>query len=120
MEVGDGLAAVGAVVDDDAEAVFLEALLFGDGGDAGHHVAEEGLVIVFGEGDAGNWFFGDEEEVGGCLGADVAEAEAEVVFVDDVGGDFAGDDFFEEGAHGMGNVRYWTRNVQWGRGEEVG
>ena len=114
VEVRDGFAAVGAVVDDDTESIFVDALLFGDGGDAGHHVAEEGLIIVFGEGDAGDEFFGDEEEVSGGPRADVAEAEAEVVFVDDVGGDFAVDDFLEEGlvGHEGRNIQYRRRNVQ--------
>ena len=104
VEVGDCLAAVGTVVDDDAEAVFADPFFLGDAGDAGHHVAEESLIVVFGEGDAGDWLSGDEEEVGGGTGVDVAEAEAELVFVDDVGGDFAVGDFLEESFAGHGGV----------------
>ena len=37
--------------------------------------------------------------MGRCLWGDVVEGEAEIVLVDDFGGDFPGDDFFEEG-HG--------------------
>lgn len=99
VEVGNGFAAVGPVVDDDAEAVTVEAFLLGDGAEAGHHVAEEFLVFGGGFGDAGDGLFWDKEEVGGGLGTDVAETEAEVVLVDDVGGDLAIGDFLEEGFH---------------------
>ena len=55
------------------------------------------MVVGGGFGDASDWFFGNEKKVDRGLGRNVAEAEAEIVFVDDVGGDFPGDDFFEQG-----------------------
>ena len=41
--------------------------------------------------------FGDDEDVGGGLGRNVAEGETEIIFVDDVRGDFFAEDFAEEG-----------------------
>ncbi len=39
----------------------------------------------------------DDEEVDRRLGTDVVEREAEVVLVEDIGGDLAGDDAVEDG-----------------------
>ena len=97
MEVGDGFAAVGAVVDDDAEAVFGESFAMGNASGDLQKVAEEGGVFAGGEGDAGDGLAGDDEEVDGGLRGDVAEGDALVVFMDDVGGNLPGADFFKEG-----------------------
>ena len=97
MEVGNGFATVGAVVDDDAEAIFGVALLAGNVANLKEEVPEKVLVILLGEGNTGERLFGNEEEMNGRLGRDVAEAEALVIFVNNVGGNFTGDDFFEEG-----------------------
>jgi len=40
-------------------------------------------------------FFGDDEDVNGGVGLDVAEGEDEVVFIDDIRRNLAGDDFFK-------------------------
>ena len=59
-------------------------------------MAEEALIIGLGGSDASDGFFRNDEDVDRGLRRDVAEGEALVVFENDVGGDFAGDDFFEE------------------------
>ena len=46
--------------------------------------------------------FGNDQDVGGRLGCDVAEGEAEFVFVDDVDGDFFAENFAEKGWVGFG------------------
>jgi hypothetical protein len=101
MEVRDRLAAVGAVVDDEAEAFVggVHAELGGDGTGGEEEVAEEFLVIRRGFADARNGFLGDDENVDGGLRIDVFEGEAKLVFVDNIGGDFAVDDLLED-AHG--------------------
>ena len=96
MEVGDGFAAVGAVVEDKAEAV-IEVEVGGDFGGGEEEVADEGLVGGGGFGEAGDGFFGDDEDVKGGLGVDVAKGVADVVLVDGGAGDFAVNDALEEG-----------------------
>ena len=104
MEVGDGLSAVGAVVDDDAEAVF-EVELAGEFCGGEEEVAEGGLVFGGGVADARNGFAGDDQEVCGRLRVDVAERYAEVVLVFELAGDVPVHDFLEEGlVHGLGIV----------------
>ena len=95
--MGHGFSAVGAIVDDDSEAIFGVAFLAGDLADFQEEMAQEFQVVGRGFGDANDWFFGNEKKVDRGLGRNVAEAEAEIVFVDDVGGNFTGDDFFEQG-----------------------
>ena len=93
VQVGHGFAAIGAIVDDEAEAVCVESLAAGDFTDFEHEVSEQRLVSGLGETRDG--LARDEEQVDGCLWGDVPEADALIVFVDDFGGDFAGADFFE-------------------------
>ncbi len=103
MKMRNGFSPVGAVVNDDPETLFGVAFLTRDFSDLEQHVAKEGLVIKPGEGDSGDWLLGNEEKVNRSLGRDIAEAEAEVILEDDLGGDFAGDDFLKKSgfvAHG--------------------
>ncbi len=99
--MGDGFAAVGAAVDDGAEAV-VPAELGGELGDEGHHVAEQGGVFGGGFADADDELLGDEQEMGGGLGGNVVDDDAFVVFVLDGGRDLAVDDFLEDCFHGEG------------------
>ena len=96
MEVRDAFAGVGAVVDDEAVAAG-EVELFGD--DAGGHeeVAQLGFVGGRGFTDARDKFFGDDQQVNRGLWLDVVNDDATVVLMLDFGGDFAVDDFLEEG-----------------------
>jgi hypothetical protein len=89
-----GLTAIFACVDHDAIAVG-ESLLFGDSFDGEQEVSHEGVVLGFGIGEFGDRLLGDDEDVDGGLGVEVAEGEGEVVFVDDIGGDFFANDFAE-------------------------
>ena len=81
VEVVDGLAAIGAGVDDDAVAVG-EILPAGDFGGGGEEVAEEGCVVGSGMGQGGDVTLGDDEDVDGGLGVDVREGEGVVVLVE--------------------------------------
>ena len=102
VEVGDGLPSVPAVVDDDPEPILGEAFLFRDDPDPGEEMAEEILVGGIGLPDAHDQFPGDEEEMHGGLRGDVAEAETEVVLVDDIARYFTIGDLLEDGflSHG--------------------
>lgn len=106
VEVRDRLAAIGAVVDDEAEAFGggVDAELGGDGTCGEEEVAEEFLVFGGGFADAGDGLFGNDEDVSGGLRIDVFKGEAELVFVDDIGRDFAVDDLLEN-AHGLKEER---------------
>ena len=108
MEVRDGFSAVGTVVNDEAVACGSYVFAAGDVSGGEEEVAEEALIIGLSGSDAGNVFFGNDEDVDRGLGGDVAKGETLVVFEDDVGGDFAGDYFFEKG-HASWRLSSWAR-----------
>jgi len=98
VEVVDGLAAIGAGVDDQAVAVG-EVLGAGDFAGGVEELAEDAGVVLGGVGVRGEVVLGDDEDVRGGLGVDVREGEGVLVFVEAGDGDFAGDDFAEEAGH---------------------
>lgn len=108
VKMGNRFTAVGTVVDDEAVACGSYVFAAGDLGGCKEKVAEEALIIGLRGSDAGDGFFGDDEDVDRGLRGDVAKGEALVVFEDDVGGDFAGDDFFEKG-HASWRLSSWAR-----------
>lgn len=97
VEMGNCFAAVASVVDDDSEAVLGKSFLLGDHAHPGQEVTEEILIGGVRFADADDDFLGDEKKVNGSLGRDVFEAEAKLVFVDDVARDFAVGDLLEDG-----------------------
>lgn len=99
MKMGNGFAAVFSVVDDDAEAFFSVAFLPGDVADPQKEVTKKLLISGAGFRDADNGLLGNKKEVNRGLRGDIPEAEAEIVFINDVRRNLAGDDFFKEG-HG--------------------
>ncbi len=113
VEVGDGFAAVGAVVHHEAEAV-IEVELVGDFGGDEEEVADEGLVGGGGLGEAGDGFFGDDEDVDGGLGVDVAKGVADIVLINGGAGDFAVNDALEEGFVGHGEEEVGAGSVEQG------
>ena len=64
------------------------------------------MVFGLGFGDSSDGFLGNHQHVRGRLRVDVVEGKDEVVFVDDVGRDFAGDDFLEERHHTIISVSF--------------
>lgn len=68
VEVGDGFAAIWAVVDNDAVAAFCDVLLRCRFPRDTEQMTEKSGVLVFRFGDSGDWFSGGDEEVDGCLG----------------------------------------------------
>ena len=65
VQVRDGFAAVAAVIDDEAEAAFGDALLGGDGRGSDQEAAEQVGVIFVGSGDARDDFFRNDQNVQG-------------------------------------------------------
>jgi hypothetical protein len=104
MEVWDGLAAVRAVVDHDAESAFRAALVSGDLRGGEEQVTEDGLVFRGCITNAGDDVLGDDEDVDGCLRGNVAEGEAMFVAVDHIGGDLTVADFLKNRLHCVGNL----------------
>ena len=113
VEVGNGLSPVPAIVDHHPEAVFTQSFLLRDEADPGEEVAEEILIGRVSLADSDDQFSGDEEEMHRSLGGDIAEAETEVVLVDDIGRDFTIGDLLEDGflSHGP------SENEREGQGE---
>lgn len=95
VQVRDGFAGVGPVIEDEAESVF-EAELFGDFTGFEEQMSKDGVVTYFGFSDARDGFFGNDEDMHRRLGFDIVESDHPVVFVNDGGRDFARDDFFKQ------------------------
>lgn len=108
VEMGNGFAAVGAVVDDKAVACGGYVFAAGDVGGGEEEAAEKRLIIGFGGSDSRDVLFRNDENMDRSLRRDVAEGEALIVLEDDVGWYFAGDDFFEEG-HASWRLSSWAR-----------
>jgi hypothetical protein len=98
VEVVDGLAAVGAGVEDEAVAV-VEAVGAGELAGGKQEMAEEFVVRCSSAREGSDVLFGDKEDVRWGLRMDVREGEDGVVFVETLGGDDAGDDLAEEAGH---------------------
>lgn len=98
MEVGHAFSAVAAVVDDDPEATG-KSLFLCQGGGCEEQVSEDALVLRAGFPDAREGLAGNDEDMHRGLRVDVADGEGRIVFVEDFGGDFAGEDFFKERRH---------------------
>ena len=103
MKVRNGFSAIPAIVDHHPEPALTQTFLFGDDTDAGEEVAEDILVRRIGLPDPDDQIFRNEEQVHRGLRGDVAEAETEVVLVDDVARDFPVGDLLKDGflRHGM-------------------
>ena len=95
----DAFAGVFSVVDGQAKSVFVQAKVACNIFGLQEQMAEHLTIIRFGLGDAGDRLFGNHQHVHGGLRVNVVKGEDEVVFVDNVGGDFAGDDFLKESHH---------------------
>lgn len=91
----DGLSGVLALIDHQAIAKNPELLGYEP------RRVDEARVAAFGThlGDPRYLLPRDEEHMDRCLGVDVAECDAELVFVHDVRGDFPVDDLGEESCH---------------------
>lgn len=95
VEVGDGFPAIGAVVDDQPVAAFVQLELATHPLGGGEKMAEDGMIFRGNRGVAGVMFFGDEKDMNGGLWGDIAESQDVIVLVDDIGGDFSIDDALE-------------------------
>ncbi len=97
MKVGDGFAAIRAIIDDESIASFFELAQTGNplGGDK--EMSEEGMILGRDGAVAGVMFFWNDKNVDGCLGGEITEGEDVFILVENIGGEFAVDDAFEDG-----------------------
>src|SRR6266850_4953450 len=71
--------------------------------------------VVFGRrfGDSGDWLFGNDQGVNWRLRLNIAKSQHQVVFINNVRGNFAGDDFLEQGfAHAPAKLLPDSQNVK--------
>ena len=102
MEMGDRFAAVRSVINDQAKAGIVDAFLSGNVLGNIKKMAEQRFI-----GDGGltypcDLLLGNDQDMDGCVRGDVVKSQAEIVFVDDPGGNFPGNDFREYCAHRVG------------------
>ena len=97
VKVGDGFAAIGSIIDDEAITGFVELALASDplGGD--EEMSEEGMILGRDGAVAGVMFFWNNKNVDGGLGGEITEGEDVIILVENIGGEFAVDDAFEDG-----------------------
>jgi hypothetical protein len=95
VEMRNRFPAIAAVIDHEPESGILDAERAGDGAGSEEKMAEEVGVGISGVADAWDYTFWNHEDMDWGLRVDVAEGEAEVVIVDNVGRNLAGNDFLE-------------------------
>lgn len=101
VEVIDRLPAEFAAIGDDAVARVGDAKFARDLTDNHPEVAEQSGVILPDGVDRPDFLFWNHQDMDGRLRCDVAKGKAEVVFIDDVGGNLTVDDSLEDRAHGF-------------------
>ena len=101
VQVGDTFAAVTAVVDDEAVAGVGDAEFLCEGCSGEQEMAEGGLIGGGGFADARDEFFWNDEYVHRCLRGDVVDGDAEIIFVRELRGDLAVNDFLKKSFHGV-------------------
>ena len=99
MQVIDLLAAVAVAVDDEAVALFRDAFALGKVACDGKEMTDQRLILIgdiIGGRDA---LVGNDQNVRGRARPDVAKSRDELVAINDVGGQLAGDDALEKSVH---------------------
>lgn len=96
VEVGDGFASVGAVVDDQSEAL-IEIELTRDIVCGEEEMAEDRLVLWLRFADSGDESLGDDQHMHRCLRLHVVKSDAVLILMGDFGGNFSIDDFLKNG-----------------------
>lgn len=97
VQVGDGFAAIRAIIDDESIAGFVELALTGNplGGD--EEMSEEGMILGRDGAVAGVMFFWNNKNMDGGLGGEITKGEDVIILVENIGGELAVDDAFEDG-----------------------
>ena len=77
------------------DTVALQAKFFGELGNDREDVRSDGVVVLGDLSHGGEVGLGNDQEVGGGLGVDVVEGQADGVLLELVGGNIPGGDFAE-------------------------
>lgn len=112
MQMRDRFSGVGTVVDHQTVAATAESKFCRHFVGFDEQMTQEILIFFFGVADARDVLFWNYQNMNRGLWGDVSEGEHLVVFVDNVGRNLAGDDFFE-------NIHKTIRAVQWLRGSAL-
>jgi hypothetical protein len=99
VEMRHSLAAIRTIIDHEPKARFMEALLPGYGLRNMNEVAQKRFIGGCGSRHAWDFPFRDDQDMDRSLGMDIVKRKAEVVFINDPGRDFAGDDLRKNRAH---------------------
>ena len=86
VEMRNSFSAIGAIIDDEAVAGFVELALASDplGGDK--EMGKEGMIFG-GDGTvAGVMFFWNDKNVDGGLGGEITEGEDVIILIENIGG----------------------------------
>ena len=95
-----GLAPIRPAVNHDAVTVG-QSFLIRDPFGRQQQMPHEGVVLGLGVRQFGDRLLGNNQNVNGCLGIDVAEGQAEIIFIDDRRRDLLADDFAKKGVVGI-------------------
>lgn len=96
MQMRHGFAAIRTVVEDEAIAGLFEAQFFGNFCSLEQEMTKRLLIRWGGFRNARDGLLGNDQGVGWSLRGDVFEGDDQVVFINDLGRDFARDDFFKK------------------------
>lgn len=96
MQMGHGLSPVAAVVDHKAESGFRNAFGPCDVRSGKKEAAQQGGIVRPGFGHPRNRPLRNHENVDRCLRRDIPKGQAIAVLKNNVGGNFAGGNFFEK------------------------
>jgi hypothetical protein len=96
VKVRDGLATILSVIDDDSKPFLFVAFLLSNDANGQQEMPKEFLVGVLCFGNSWNGPFGYEKQMNWSLRSDVFKAEAMIVLIDNLSGNFPRDDFFKK------------------------
>ena len=96
MEMQVRYALTGLLPDVGHHPVTLQTQLLGDLGDHGKDVGHHRRVVLADLCHRGDMHFGNHQKMGGRLGIDVIEGEADLILIDFVGGDLSLRDLAEQ------------------------
>ena len=97
VEMRNRLTAMGSVIDHKTVSAFGDVFPSCDFRRSNKKPPEQNLIGLLGGTDSRNGRFRNAQNMYGCLRRDIPKGQTELVFKNDVGRDFSGDDFFEKG-----------------------
>jgi len=99
MQVRHRFAGVGTVIEHEAKTVFIEAELLRDFRGFNQEMPQHLVIIGMRLGDTRDRFLGNDQDVNRRLWFHIFEGDDLVVFVNDLGGNFARNDFLKKRLH---------------------